>query len=1674
MATTTQSFARARQWLGRHFLKPIATAGLALALIGQTSQAEDTLIGWGYNDYGMATVPALPTGVTFTHVSAGIRYFSLGVTSQGQGIGWGYSGWGNLNFPGLPAGVTYTRVAAGMHHSLALRSDGQVVAFGHNSGNGELNVPALPAGLVYTDVGAGYLWSAALRSDGQIIVWGYNGWNQQAVPALPAGVVYTELSVNYHYGLAIRSDGQITGFGYNGWGSLNAPALPAGVTYTQVSAGYQHTIALRSDGQVVAFGYNSGNGELNVPALPAGKTYTDIAAGYLWGMAVRSDGNLIGWGYNGWGNLNIPTLPSGKVFTRAFAGQIHALAIKHDLVSIIINGQSEMSILIGTPFTDPGASAQDELGNSLSVTTTGAVNSNVAGTYYITYSATDSAGNVGSSVRTVNVVKKLPTDLWVAMMPSYAQNPAYANVKINDSAKPITVWGRAWGGTPPYTFDLDFGDGTPHYTGSGISASAATFIGTTHVYASSGTKTATLTVSDSAGRTYTREAKIRVLVSPTHDDRVNMAIEKGLIHLYKNQSVLDAKRNYWNVYGWNHQLASGPTGAAVLAFEENGHLPGNDYEEDIYAETVQKGLNHILDFSIGGRMAIPAHSDGIAMRNSDWNGNGTGAYISDETYANTFGALAIVLSQRSAAAAQNTFVKSGPFVGMSYYELIQDVVEQYAWSQGDGGARGAYHYYPKNQNNGFDGSTMNWPPLLVKAAQDRWQIQPEAWYIENVKYGFRVMQNANGGIGYGNANHWVNIAKSGGILVGYSLDGIGAGQDVNVDKAVTYIGNNWRNAPSTGATDAGWIGEFYASYGMKKGLSLGGVEKVISGGVARDWYQDMSAWLLGDAALLDSPGNFGQNGYRSAGYGFGQDWNSGYWGNSGWISTGGGFSTAHAILILTKSVTVALPIPKIAAIPDQSSKHPANFTLDGSASTHADPNLSIVLYQWDWDASDGVDWNNPDATGQSVSVFPDWPEIHPGEWQPGIYTVTLRVTDNNNPANSATTTTTVLVSDTDVAPVAKPIPDDMQPAVYSGRIGDVIVIDGTDSYDPDGDLITGWAWDLDGNGTYGDAADAALDLSGNADGPTASVVFTGEYNGTVGLRVTANGKTGTSSSPVNIIASPSDLYVVGISAANVVPGTSADITAVVANAADSGKPFTSVNVRFYDGDPFSSGSQIGGNYSVNLPVGGSATVVVTGLPLSAGQELVYVFVDATSSVDEYDEFNNTASVNISNQPPVARCKDVTVSASASCSADASIDDGSFDPDATDTVTITQTPAGPYPIGQTTVTLTVTDNRGLSSTCTATVTVVDATAPVITECPADIVVYTGAGRASCDQVVSWTSPIASDNCNVASFTATHLPGDLFPIGTTTVVYTATDSANPPNSVNCSFTVTVIDNTPPGLVLPANIVINTDPGQCSAVVSFEIAASDNCPGVFATTDIASGAVFPTGTTTVQAVAVDAAGNKTLGSFTVTVIDNQGPALLLPANITVANDPGQCSAVVHFNVSATDNCAVASVSSDIASGATFPNGTTTITVTAIDSAGNTTTGTFTVTVNDTEAPVAACIATTNPSGKNVPASGNNPKSGQNPDGFYELVGQDNCDAASALSLFVKDSVSGFVAGPFKSGDKVKITQAPGVTPNSKPMAGAVVAHIQLKGDALLIVKDSSGNQSESASCLVAPKPK
>ncbi len=290
----------------------------------------------------------------------------------------------------------------------------------------------------------------------------------------------------------------------------------------------------------------------------------------------------------------------------------------------------------------------------------------------------------------------------------------------------------------------------------------------------------------------------------------------------------------------------------------------------------------------------------------------------------------------------------------------------------------------------------------------------------------------------------------------------------------------------------------------------------------------------------------------------------------------------------------------------------------------------------------------------------------------------------------------------------------------------------------------------------------------------------------------------------------------------------------------------------------------------------------------------------------------------------------------------------------------------FPIDITTNTFSTTDASNNSSTCSFKVTVVDAEKPVFTNCPKDITVNNDAKK--CSAVVSYLLT-ATDNCTtsptITKQDATLVSGSSFPVGITTNTFVATDKAN--NNSKCTFNVTIVDAEKPVITCPADISVNNDLTQCSAVVNFTVTATDNCtssPAISkSNSSLSSGASFPVGITTNTFFATDDAFNRSSCSFNVTVIDAEKPFITCPADISVNNDAGLCSAVVVYSVTATDNCTAAptitrSVGS-LPSGVAFPVGTTTNTFTTTDAANNSLSCSFKVTVVDAEKPKIFCPA-------------------------------------------------------------------------------------------------------------------
>ncbi|MFN9976130.1 MAG: HYR domain-containing protein, partial [Phycisphaerae bacterium] len=119
--------------------------------------------------------------------------------------------------------------------------------------------------------------------------------------------------------------------------------------------------------------------------------------------------------------------------------------------------------------------------------------------------------------------------------------------------------------------------------------------------------------------------------------------------------------------------------------------------------------------------------------------------------------------------------------------------------------------------------------------------------------------------------------------------------------------------------------------------------------------------------------------------------------------------------------------------------------------------------------------------------------------------------------------------------------------------------------------------------------------------------------------------------------------------------------------------------------------------------------------------------------------------------------------------------------------------------------------------------------------------------------------------------------------------------------------------------------------------------------------------TGTTTVTLTATDDAGNFTTCTFQVIPTDQTEPSITCPANQTVAFSPSCNFTLPSYTSLATtaDNCDASVTVTQSPAAGTVITGTTTVTLTATDDAGNFTTCTFQVIPTDQTEPSITCPA-------------------------------------------------------------------------------------------------------------------
>lgn len=301
------------------------------------------------------------------------------------------------------------------------------------------------------------------------------------------------------------------------------------------------------------------------------------------------------------------------------------------------------------------------------------------------------------------------------------------------------------------------------------------------------------------------------------------------------------------------------------------------------------------------------------------------------------------------------------------------------------------------------------------------------------------------------------------------------------------------------------------------------------------------------------------------------------------------------------------------------------------------------------------------------------------------------------------------------------------------------------------------------------------------------------------------------------------------------------------------------------------------------------------------------------------------------------------------------------------VTLVEGPASGTEVGPgvTRVTYSATDVAGNKSTCAFNITVIEDAAPEM-HCTDDIVVFCEAEKTS--RPITYDEPYVLLRSGKQTMTRISGPasGAVFPLGDTKVVYELQDPAG--GKFNCSFTISLRDNSVPVINCPGDIKVTCGQGEKTAVVNYTLpAATDAGEAIPVVKESGpnSGDKFPVGVTLVKYSARDAAGNKAYCTFAVTVEKADGSIATKPLKITCptdivkGNDQGTRGAIVKYPAPQYSGGPEVKLvqSKGLESGAFFPIGPTLNTFKVFDNSGNSKECSFMVNVHDYDPPKLTC---------------------------------------------------------------------------------------------------------------------
>ena len=265
-------------------------------------------------------------------------------------------------------------------------------------------------------------------------------------------------------------------------------------------------------------------------------------------------------------------------------------------------------------------------------------------------------------------------------------------------------------------------------------------------------------------------------------------------------------------------------------------------------------------------------------------------------------------------------------------------------------------------------------------------------------------------------------------------------------------------------------------------------------------------------------------------------------------------------------------------------------------------------------------------------------------------------------------------------------------------------------------------------------------------------------------------------------------------------------------------------------------------------------------------------------------------------------------------------------DDVEVISITNDAPEVFPLGETIVTWTATDFSGNSASATQTITVVDTTSPVLIA-PESIIQ---------EAINHEANPVRigiSEYTDIMEVTSvTNDAPEVFPLGETIVIWTATDSSG--NSASDSQQISVIDTTIPSIIVPNDIHVEIY-DKLGVEIDTGISTSDDVIDSQPTVTNDAPEVFPLGETIVTWTATDCSGNSASATQTITVVDTTAPVVENLDSLTFEATAQNANLVEIPLITASDNTEIISITNDAP--VLFEFGTTIINWSVVDIIGN-----------------------------------------------------------------------------------------------------------------------------------------